>query len=265
MPFPASERVVYANNPLHEVVCQLRFPTILQITAAEPAAFQDRVRASYPFYRRESGLRLVRDLTAILNNPQTPWLEENMHWFLKDDTDTVTRISLANDFVAVTVGEGKYQRWEEFKHDINLAREAVEGVYSPVFYSRVGLRYRDLIERSSLGLAEVPWNELLSEHLAGLLASRDVGADVQGFKTEALLEMPEGFARLNHGLVNRSSPGAPSDMAYLLDIDFYVEGRKEPHDVAGILDTFNRMAGDFFRWAITPRLSDALGPRKMDD
>src|SRR5437867_910928 len=51
MPFPDSQRVIYTQNPLHEVICQLRFPPILRIDAEPPAAFQERLRAMYPLFR----------------------------------------------------------------------------------------------------------------------------------------------------------------------------------------------------------------------
>ena len=43
--FSASERVLYGKRQLIEVICQLRFPTILSISAKEPAEFQEASRA----------------------------------------------------------------------------------------------------------------------------------------------------------------------------------------------------------------------------
>ena len=37
-------RTHYAKAPVHEVICQLRFPTILSLNQADPAEFQDRIR-----------------------------------------------------------------------------------------------------------------------------------------------------------------------------------------------------------------------------
>jgi hypothetical protein len=41
--FPPSSRVVYRRAPLIEVVCQLRFPTLLSIESKPPADFQERI------------------------------------------------------------------------------------------------------------------------------------------------------------------------------------------------------------------------------
>ena len=40
MLFSDRSRSRYPNAPVHEVICQLRFPTILTINSVEPADFQ---------------------------------------------------------------------------------------------------------------------------------------------------------------------------------------------------------------------------------
>ena len=57
MSFPDTPRVIYNKNPLAEVICQLRFPSILLIDAGLPAGFQERIRAMYPLFadRGEQG------------------------------------------------------------------------------------------------------------------------------------------------------------------------------------------------------------------
>ena len=40
MLFSSHPRTHYRNAPVHEVICQLRFPTILSINTVEPADFQ---------------------------------------------------------------------------------------------------------------------------------------------------------------------------------------------------------------------------------
>src|SRR5713101_6044071 len=66
MPFPHSEREIYGRNPLEEVVCQLRFPAILEIAAEQPAKFQNKVRRQYPLFEI--------DRPGI--SPDIPWPKE---------------------------------------------------------------------------------------------------------------------------------------------------------------------------------------------
>ena len=44
MLFSDRPRTHYEKAPLHEVICQLRFPTILSINSKEPADFQELIR-----------------------------------------------------------------------------------------------------------------------------------------------------------------------------------------------------------------------------
>ena len=48
MLFSSHPRTHYRNAPVHEVICQLRFPTILSINEAMPAAFQEEIRKEFP-------------------------------------------------------------------------------------------------------------------------------------------------------------------------------------------------------------------------
>src|SRR4051794_11236983 len=67
MIFPESPRVRFAQNPLAEVICQLRFPTVLAIASESPTAFQERIRGAYPIYRREDPVTAQPpELTAFL-------------------------------------------------------------------------------------------------------------------------------------------------------------------------------------------------------
>lgn len=48
--FEQTARMRYENSPLLEVICQIRFPTILSVSAKEPAEFQEAVRGAFPRY-----------------------------------------------------------------------------------------------------------------------------------------------------------------------------------------------------------------------
>ena len=52
--FPSSPREIYEKAPLIQVVCQLRFPPVLRIESQIPADFQERIRARFPLFERNS-------------------------------------------------------------------------------------------------------------------------------------------------------------------------------------------------------------------
>lgn len=262
MPFPESKRVIYRNNPLTEVICQLRFPTILEISSEDPADFQKRVRAKYPLYSRDDpGILLPKEISGLLAGLPIPRRAEDLtHKFLTEDSKKF--ISLNREFLAVT--DKEYRRWEQFRQDIQLAQEALEGVYHPAFYSRIGLRYKDMIDKNRLGLKDDAWDSLVNPSFIGMLGASQLRDKVQEIRSEVLIrldDIPGSFVRIRHGLTGSSEDRTE---AYLIDVDFFTEDRRAIGNVSHVLATFNRMAGNLFRWAITPRLQSALEPTDVD-
>ena len=50
--FPPSPRVIYSKAPLVQVICQLRFPTLLSIESQPPVEFQERIRDHFPLLEK---------------------------------------------------------------------------------------------------------------------------------------------------------------------------------------------------------------------
>jgi len=259
MPFPPSDRVIYSKNPLKEVICQLRFPTILEIGSEPPALFQKKIRATYPLYEKGEA-PLPKEIAEILAQFPIPKPSEGIsHKFLTADSNRF--ISLASGFVALT--DHKYQRWEQFRRELVLAQTSLEEVYQPTFYSRIGLRYRDVIDKEEIGLGNEPWDSLLNSPLIGLLGASNIGGHVRTIQTEASIkidEVPGGFATLRHGL---GPPSQGEKPVYVIDVDLYTNERSSGNDVSSILDRFNRIVGNLFRWAISSKLHQALEPRAI--
>ena len=85
MLFAPYERYQYARAPLVEVICQLRFPTILSIGAKEPAEFQEAIRKDFPQYAaRQEQLppKVVKKGNATALEPQKPITNYN---FISED------------------------------------------------------------------------------------------------------------------------------------------------------------------------------------
>lgn len=257
MPFPPSPREVYDNNPLTGVICQIRYPAILEIAANSPAQFQNAVRGDYPWYEQKSpGIpKELSDLLAGLPFPMPPIPQQPEHHFFTEDRNR--SISLTQEFIALS--EKGYGRWEDFRGNLEFAEQVFRDTYRPAFYTRIGLRYIDLLIRDNYGLDEVPWLELLNPSFSGLLGDPDLSRAVQGFQSVTELKIPDvegGIVKVQHGLAEDQSGG----QAYLIDADFQTNARSSPKDAFATLDRFNRWSGYLFRWAISRKLRDALGP-----
>jgi uncharacterized protein (TIGR04255 family) len=254
---------LFQSNPLAEVICQLQFPTVLRIAADVPSEFQERIRQSYPEFRQDAGASgLPPDISQVIANLPINVQQGPIYSF---ENEGATRtITLTRDAVSIT--ERQYTRWEDLRAEIELVRSALEEIYQPSFYSRIGLRYQDVLDPSALGLAGVPWSDLLHPAVAGLLGAEDeIRSSVRNLGGAAEIEISEiadAAVRLQYGLVQGSEGG--STRPFALDADFFTTQRSAFEHVPTILDTFNNLAGNLFRWAITERLRDALRPTPLE-
>ena len=78
--FSMDERVRYLKPQLMEVICQLRFPTILSIGAKDPVDFQEKIRAKFPRY-----IRKTENPVQIVNGKPEPQPPVINHEFLSAD------------------------------------------------------------------------------------------------------------------------------------------------------------------------------------
>lgn len=261
MPFPDSPRVVYAKNTLDTVICQLRFPPILRIEAESPAVFQDIIRQEYPLFeeRALSLPNLPQEIVGLIPAGLDVALRTAKGGYEFGSADGRWVVSLTRDSLSLT--SRHYERWEDFKEHFDTPLQALKEHYVPAFFSRVGLRYRNVIRKGELGLADVDWSELLAPHITGELASRSIADAIEHAARQVTIRLKDGGrVNLQHGLVR----GVETDEAYVLDSDFFTEERTEVGDVLKSLDYYNRQAGRLFRWCISQRLHSAMDPRPIE-
>src|SRR6267143_2345932 len=267
MRFPEYTRVIYDRNPLEQVIAQLRFPAILKIDSALPADFQERIRSRYPdFLERppaDDAINIPQELKA--NLPQEflkamgldiqPASAKQGYEFISEDK--AWKVVLTRDFLALSTQ--RYTTWEDFSDRLNAPRQALTDCYGPVYYSRIGLRYRDVIRRSVLDLNGVAWTQRLKPHVAGMLAS-EVASHVKHTASVALIDLEDGRGqvRIRHTLALLKNP---DEECYVIDADFFTDRKTEVGDAIQRLDYFNREAGRLFKWCINDRLHSAMGPR----
>jgi uncharacterized protein (TIGR04255 family) len=166
---------------------------------------------------------------------------------------------LGVDALAVTTC--RYTKWEDFRENLALALGALIGDYKPAFFTRVGLRYQNLIMRSDLGLDGVPWSQLLEPSIAGELALPNWEQHVQEFRNIIRCNLPTGGAfLLQHGYGNRSGS---SEQGYIIDFDFYNDAKTEVNDGLTAANMLNRHSGSAFRACISKTLHDKLEPHHL--
>jgi uncharacterized protein (TIGR04255 family) len=260
MAFPEVERVIYGKNPLEKVICQLRFPPILKIEAAPPTEFQEKIRDRYPHYSVKNTAALPVEVPGDLGKLITLNFPASGTAHEFESRDRKWKVSLTKAFIALSCDS--YTRWEDFKEHFHGSLTALEELYKPSFYERIGLRYRDVVRRSTLSINDVPWSELLQSWIIGVAGRHEVGVDVQEIAGVFLVRLPNdvGTVRVRHGIALDQES---KERCYLIDADFFDESQTELSHALDKLDSLNRQSRYLFRWCITETLHRAMDPRPV--
>jgi uncharacterized protein (TIGR04255 family) len=127
----------------------------------------------------------------------------------------------------------------------------------------VGLLYRNIIDPVALGLGENPdWSKLIRKRFLGLVQDPDLSQQVTASMSETTLALKDesnSSLKLNYGLVHRKE-NKRRIAGYMICADFFANGKVMPDDFKQLLDGYNRIMGNLFRWAITGELRQALEP-----
>lgn len=246
-------RTHYAKAPVHEVICQLRFPTILSINQADPAEFQDRIRAVLPQYVK----REERPAPKPGQNAETV----NNYHFLS--ADGKWKLNLTRDFIALSTLS--YPGWEEFARMLDKPLATFIQLYKPAYFQRVGLRYLNIVSRNALGLEDTPWRELFTPPYLGVLAELDVDEErvpVAGLDVQLKLDSSSA-AKIHAGTAHlkNNTPNAPQDpeVKFILDMDLSMSGNTPCGLAAPALETLHGHSTRIFEGAVTDTLRQAMG------
>ena len=128
-----SQRVIYENNPLIEVIIQYRFPKILALNSKDPIEFQDRIKDEYPIY--QLALENQQEISFAINQNNVaapiPSIIQKQpvrnHTFIS--SDGTYRINLTNEFISISTLS--YRRWEEMIAHLKTPLAAFEEIYKP--------------------------------------------------------------------------------------------------------------------------------------
>ena len=262
MPFPERERVVYKKNVLDSVICQLRFPRVLRIAEKPPSEFQERIREEYPTYNeRQEGPEIPEPIRGLVHIPN-----DVLHDFGSADGNWT--LTLSAEFLSLTTTA--YTQYEEFDQRLRVAVQALIDAFRPAFWSRIGLRYRDVFGRSSLGFSpDEGWGTLIQPHVVGELgAAAEISASIAQMQAVSLIKLSietPSFVRFFHGFADGPEKAKSKEQAYVLDSDFYTNQRTKIVDAHKLLGEFKIRSGRLFRWAITEKLHLALGPQPVPE
>lgn len=247
-------RTHYAKAPVHEVICQLRFPTILSINSADPAEFQDRIRTILPQYAKKEERPLPKP-----GQPQSAELIHNYHFL---SADGKWKLNLTRDFIALSTLS--YPGWEPFARMLDKPLAAFIQLYKPACFQRIGLRYLNIISRKALQAEDACWRDLIAPAYLGALAEADVEEErllSGGVDTQLKLDS-SCTARIHAGTgrLKNNAPGAVQDpeVKFIFDMDLAMGGSTPCNLASAGLETLHGHSTRLFEGAITDRLRKAM-------
>ena len=256
MLFSDRPRTHYEKTLAHEVICQLRFPTILSINNVEPADFQERIREDFPQYARKQDV-LPPQIVNGKPEPQPP--VTNYHFLSQDGR---WKLNLTKDFIALSTLH--YPGWEEFARQLDKPLAAFIRLYKPAYFQRVGLRYVNIFSRARLGLEGARWAELFSPAYTAPMQEAELPEDrFLNCACDLTLKLDSSCQAKIHagpGRIKNNAPGAAQDqeIKFIFDMDLSMTGNTPCTLAAGALETLHGHSTRLFEGAVTDRLRDAM-------
>ncbi len=261
MNFEEKERVEYTKNTLFEMVLQARFPKIMKISTEEPVEFQDSIRKQYP-ESKISAPELPSDIpddirNIIMSNHKTNiFISEDGNW----------KVGLSNEFIALT-NIGNYTNYSEFQDRLNFLLITFFKIYTPSYFNRVGLRYRNIANNSVFKITNCNVKEFIPDYIAPELTLKGVSKDIKAFEKFMQFTDDNCTANVTLSLNNFSGKFGQNQItneeSYLIDIDCFTETKqREVNDVITCAKTFHSNIWNIFQWSITPKLHSAMESKK---
>jgi len=256
---PAVKRVRYQKNFIKTAVCELRFPTLLELESRPPIIFQKKIRRNYPFYEPQ-----IVELTA---GDET----SREHRYLFRSKDQHWTVSVKS--FALGIETSKYIDFEDFFSRFKEIFASAKSMIDADFFTRIGLRYINTIPLQD----DVVDGWVRPELIAPLTA--DVLGEANRYLSIIQGEMDEGHFSLRHGMrdetqrtlsdedITRHEADAgkkpasamqPVTRSYQLDFDYYNEN-VESDAVESCIRRFNDINFALFTWCLGEKAIKLLG------
>lgn len=233
---PHAESVRYARNFIKTAVCELRFPTLLELEEKQPVKLQSQLRKKYPQYKRvktvdvSEGGSTPADTRYLFATVDKKWLVTLKSFSIGLETEAYTQFS---DF------------YERLGHVLDASKDIID----TDFFTRVGLRYINELPIDNID----SFAQWINPDLATALANGVFGT-ASHFLTEVRGSTDVGRYSFRHGIKEKEDK-------YTLDFDFFEENVKFDETLE-LLKRFNALNFAFFHYCLGPRAFEYLGEPK---
>lgn len=235
----------YKRNFLRQVVCELRFPTLMELGEPRPpTSLVAALRKEYPH------LELANEVTLAVGGGVPG--SNNAHVFRSTKLNWTVSIKQS----ALSIDTTTYSNYAHMKERVLRVVEAASKIIDTDFFTRIGLRYINVIDSGTN-----PANDWVNPDLVAPLSSGYFNG-VQEYAGKIQLTAPDGGCLLQHGIrLKQPHLGEVVSPEYLLDIDAF-RNEVAVSDSGTVLDALHAQAFDLFDWTLGPKAREYLSVDK---
>ena len=256
MHFENYEPIEYKHNILFQVVFQARFPEIMRIQHEPPIAFQDAIR-------KEGYTEIIHSSPAALPGiiPNQALDIGKIFHFLSEKKDW--EVSLGQGFISLNCHRN-YRNYSEFSEKLEKVLRIFYKIYSPPYFTRIGLMYRNMANTVFLPpLQQMSVESFIPEYIFPVLAT-PMADDVLHLQTVSQFDDKEIKATVTHTLSQVSGgfgqKRVTNEKSYIIDIDcFYDRNVGVIDEIFTKCNLFKQHERNIFEWSITNALREAMG------
>lgn len=231
----------YKRNFLRQAVCELRFPTLMELGEARPpASLVTALRKEYPH------LELANEVTLGIGGGVPG--SNNAHIFRSSKLTWTVSIKQS----VLTIETIAYTDYAHMKERILNVVKAASKIIDSDFFTRIGLRYINVIDSGT-----DPTDGWVNPVLVAPIRSGEFKG-IQEYAGKLQLGTPDGGCLLQHGIrIKPPHSGEAVQPEYVLDIDTF-RNEVKLSDTATALDVMHAQAFDLFDWTIGPKAREHL-------
>ena len=218
----------FARNFVKTAVCELRFPVLYELEAAQPPlAFARALRKEYPSHE-------LREAVQISLGSRSSRGAAHVHVFQSKQG----RWSVTLRSSSLSLETARYSAFAEFQERLGHIIETCQSFIDSDFFTRVGIRYINALPYDRGQIAS--WlNPLLAPALV-----TGVYGDVSEYAQQVRGTTPDGGYYMQSGLA-QSDQGP----AYLVDLDFYADDVEVKSSLNTVRKLHERQY-EMFMWAV---------------
>lgn len=256
-PLSRRARVIYQRNPLVEVLAAVQFPAVLRLYQDAPKELQVKLGHEYPLtsHIEASSQVVVAGASGEVTPPQAPQALRTTTFSSVNRNWTIT---VAPTVLALTCT--KYTEWSDFRHRFAELVQTFHEIYKVPISTRIGVRFRDVINKTELGVPNSPWRDLIRPEVLATFEFFTEGLDSDPAVSAAIqLAIPPGKVNISFAMV----ANIEKQVGFLIDTDCYSEDTREfaETSIMKSADDLHEYTSIVFQSCITDFLHGRLEPK----